>query len=167
MICYTDTNDPVLCPYCKSDVACQHMFILYDHTFGTIDGGWFINNELIETLIYDFFRNILDSYNLDLKIRFRNSRELNYIWSDIIDNKDEYFTNDIFQKDDFFLPNINNYIIEILDEIEMPEIVEFDGSLRQSSTFYIYYVETCNATFNELVKAVKNNLELNFSDIHG
>lgn len=166
MICYTDTNDPVLCPYCKSEDACEHLFILYDHTFETIEGGWFIDNDLIETLIFDFFKNVIESYGLNPNISFRNSSDLNYIWNDVVDNKDCYFINDIFEKEDFFLPNTNMYVFQILDEIEIPEIGEFEGGPGQSSTFYLYYVENCNVTLNELTKAVTTNLELNFSGIH-
>ena len=90
---------------------------------------------------------------------FSDYPELGFIWDEIIENEDDYCNEDKFDKDYFYLPDYNSYLLEKLDVILMPEFGEFEGGPGQSSEYLIYYTDKPQEVLHELCKSIKAELK--------
>jgi hypothetical protein len=159
MINYIDTDDPVECPYCSSIEDCEHLFLLYDRTFNSMDAGFFHGNKLVDEILHRYFVNFIMMNGFKSRNPFVQSPELSALWVEILENKESYIQNGIFIEDDFYLPDTNDYIIGKLDEIIVPDMGEFEGGPGQSSSYYLYYTDDAQSTLQELLDEVKKELE--------
>ena len=169
MINYEDTEDQIKCPYCKSVDSCEHLFAVYDVTFDTNEGGFLYNDDRVEEVLRHFFISVINSYGLSDDFEFPEYSELNDIWADIIADGSAYMDDNIFYENNFFLPSINRYLFQKLNELESPENGEFEGGPGQSSAYDVYYSDNPQKLADDLVNSISADLNrylLEFANSH-
>ncbi len=124
-----------------------------------MDAGFFHGNKLVDEILHGYFVNFIMLNGFKSRNPFLQSIELSALWEEIQENKESYIQHGIFIKDDFYLPDTNDYIIGKLDEIIPPEMGEFEGGPGQSSSYCLYYSEDPQSTLQELLDEVKKELE--------
>ncbi len=159
MICYEDTEDPIVCSYCKSTEECEHQLAIYDETFDSIEGGILADNDSIKLILTSFFVDLIKLKGFVSPLKMLKNDLIVDLWDEIVWSKEWYFVDGNFDETAFDLPSHNKYMFDKLEEIVSPEYGEFEGGPGQSSSYKVYYTDNPSESIKNLEQIVSSEID--------
>ena len=154
---------PIVCSFCGAEEECEHLFALFNRNRGEIEKGTIKTHfDDIKTFIQEQLITFISKNNITVESPFL-SEKLNEIWYDIFCSRNDFFSKNGLNRDEFksFIENISltEYIMECIDSTEIGEVgISISDQPGNSESFEIFHIKDKSMGLSKLLDYIKEDI---------